>query len=140
MDKYTGLKLGEDVIQSIKNTYIELRSCTKTAKKLGVSVSSVKKYADIPKREKKQTNTQAVVAWRKKAKILLVEYKGGKCCKCGYNKCIRALQFHHLDPNEKDFGIGGLSVSLERLKKEVDKCILVCSNCHAEIHDGIINV
>ena len=140
MEKYAGLRLNDKLIQSIKDTYNELKSCYKVAEKLEVSVSSVKKYADIPKRERKQTGAQAVVAWRKKAKLLLIEYKGGKCSECGYDKCIRALQFHHLDPNEKDFGIGGKSVSLEKLKKEVDKCILVCGNCHAEIHEGLRSI
>jgi hypothetical protein len=46
------------------------------------------------------------------------------------------LEFHHLDPNEKDFSIGGKSWSLERLKKEVDKCILICANCHRELHSS----
>lgn len=74
---------------------------------------------------------------RKKVKQLLVEYKGGKCEKCGYSKCIGALEFHHLDPSKKDFGIGsnGNTLKLDRMKKEADKCILVCSNCHKEIHN-----
>ena len=72
---------------------------------------------------------------RKTLKEKLVEYKGGKCEKCGYDKCITALEFHHLDPNEKEFGIGCNGVlSFEKCKKEVDKCILVCANCHREIH------
>lgn len=72
---------------------------------------------------------------RKKLKEKLVEYKGGKCERCGYDKCITALEFHHLDPREKDFGIGSKDVlSFEKCKKEVDKCILVCANCHREIH------
>jgi hypothetical protein len=73
-------------------------------------------------------------------KIRLVEYKGGKCQICGYNKCFNALEFHHLNPNSKDFTISGKSLSFEKLKYEVDKCILVCSNCHSEIHAGLINV
>jgi len=76
---------------------------------------------------------------RKKVKQLLVEYKGGKCEQCGYNKCIAALEFHHLDPAKKDFGISsnGNTLKLETMKKEADKCILVCSNCHKEIHDAL---
>ena len=78
----------------------------------------------------------AVVKRRKKIKQLAVEYKGGKCCKCDYNKCIDALEFHHKDPTQKDFGIAtkGFTRSWEKVKKELDKCILVCSNCHKEIH------
>lgn len=72
---------------------------------------------------------------RIRLKEKLVEYKGGKCERCGYNKCITALEFHHLDPNEKEFGVGNFEVlSFDKCKKEVDKCILVCSNCHREIH------
>ena len=72
---------------------------------------------------------------RKRLKEKLVAYKGGKCEVCGYDKCITALEFHHLDPTEKEFGIGGKNVlSFEKCKKEVDKCILVCANCHREIH------
>lgn len=76
---------------------------------------------------------------RKKTKKLLIEYKGGKCEICGYNKCDRALQFHHRNPEEKDFGLStrGLTKSLEELKREVDKCALLCGNCHMEVHDGI---
>lgn len=66
----------------------------------------------------------------------LVEYKGGKCEKCGYDNCITALEFHHLDPSIKSFVLnkGSFNQSYERLKKEADKCILVCANCHREIH------
>jgi predicted RNA-binding Zn-ribbon protein involved in translation (DUF1610 family) len=84
----------------------------------------------------KKCGSEAVQRRRKKVKRLLVEYKGGKCEKCGYNKCIEALDFHHKNPNEKDFGISanGHTKSLDKLKKEVDKCQLVCANCHREIH------
>lgn len=66
-----------------------------------------------------------------------VEYKGGKCEICGYDKCISALEFHHLNPTQKDFGIGqnGYSNKWEIIKKELDKCIMVCANCHREIHE-----
>jgi predicted HNH restriction endonuclease len=68
----------------------------------------------------------------------LIDYKGGECEICGYSKCDSALQFHHKDPTEKDFTISGKSLSFDRLKEEVDKCMLVCSNCHAEIHEKTI--
>ena len=65
-----------------------------------------------------------------------ITHKGGKCVKCGYNKCIAALEFHHCNPAEKDFTIANVkSYSFnETIIKELDKCILVCSNCHREIH------
>lgn len=76
---------------------------------------------------------------RRKTKAKCVEYLGGKCSICGYNKYNGALQFHHLDPSKKDFGIsrGGNTRSFEKIRLELDKCILVCANCHFEIHGGI---
>jgi 5-methylcytosine-specific restriction endonuclease McrA len=73
---------------------------------------------------------------RDKLKQKAVEYKGGCCSICGYDKCIDALEFHHINPEEKDFGIAqkGYTRSWESVKEELDKCILVCSNCHREIH------
>ena len=83
----------------------------------------------------------AVQKRRWRTKEMAVEYKGGKCQVCGYNKCIGALEFHHLNPEEKDFGIGakGYTRSFDKVKTELDKCILVCSNCHKEIHSGLLN-
>lgn len=64
-----------------------------------------------------------------------VAYKGGSCQRCGYSRNRCALQFHHLDPSQKDFQIGGHhGRSWDILKLELDKCILVCANCHSEIH------
>ena len=85
----------------------------------------------------KKCSSEAVQRRREKLKELAVEYKGGCCSICGYNKCNAALEFHHIDPNEKDFGVSakGFTRSFENLKKELDKCICVCSNCHREIHE-----
>lgn len=75
---------------------------------------------------------------RTSKKELLVKHKGGSCLLCGYNKCINALVFHHVDGHTKDFTISGNhSLSLERLKAEVDKCVLLCCNCHTEVHNGV---
>ncbi len=83
---------------------------------------------------------KAVKKRRKKLKAMAIEYKGGKCQFCGYLKYQGALEFHHLDPSKKDFGLGtrGLTRSWKRIKKEADKCVLVCSNCHKEIHGGLL--
>lgn len=79
---------------------------------------------------------------KRKNKETLVDLKGGKCTRCGYSKSLRALQFHHLDPTKKDpyfvNNRGGLSiVHIEKAIKELKGCILVCANCHAEIHEEI---
>jgi hypothetical protein len=86
-------------------------------------------------------SSEAVQRRRDKLKILAVAYKGGSCSLCGYNKCIRALEFHHTDPTQKDFGISakGITRSFEKMKVELDKCILVCANCHREIHNDSID-
>jgi hypothetical protein len=80
---------------------------------------------------------RAVSKRRKKIRDMAVEYKGGKCILCGYNKCCEALEFHHLDLGMKEFSISqdGLTRSWGRVKKETDKCILVCANCHRELHN-----
>lgn len=75
-----------------------------------------------------------------KKKKLLVEYKGGKCEICGYDKCLAALEFHHIDPDKKDFSISSSSKSIDEFKLEADKCILVCANCHREIHNNLIKL
>lgn len=70
-------------------------------------------------------------------KHLLVEYKGGKCIECGYDKCEGALQFHHLDPKDKDFTLSLIkpnTIPMEELYREVDKCMLLCANCHVQKH------
>jgi len=71
---------------------------------------------------------------RRTIKIKAVEYKGGKCQNCGYSQCISAMDFHHLDLKEKDFAISGNAGKWENIKRELDKCILLCKNCHAEHH------
>lgn len=65
-----------------------------------------------------------------------VIYKGGKCQQCGYSRCMAALEFHHCDPSKKDFTISALKHTVfdESLKDELDKCRLLCSNCHKEEH------
>ena len=71
---------------------------------------------------------------RRQIKIQAVEYKGGKCKTCGYNKCVGAMDFHHINPNEKEFTISNNAGKWEIIKKELDKCDLLCKNCHSELH------
>ena len=68
-----------------------------------------------------------------------ISYKGGQCLICGYARCIAALEFHHLDSSKKDFSISSCKLAkFEKIRIELDKCILVCSNCHREIHSGLV--
>ena len=91
-------------------------------------------YADRAEYLKK-----AVALRRRKIRRMALEYKGGSCQICGYQKSQRALTFHHLDPKKKSFGLAhkGITRSWEKTRDELDKCVLLCMNCHMEVHDGI---
>ena len=83
-------------------------------------------------------NSRNVIAYRKRQKQKVIEALGGKCVGCGYCKYNGALEYHHINPQEKDFTFGKFySISWERIVAEATKCVLVCSNCHKEIHAGI---
>ena len=133
-------RLSEEQKIELQKLYDEIGSLKKVAKLKGHAFQTVQKYITTKKRTKTMTSSESVILWRKRTKLKLVEYKGGKCQICDYNKSLNALHFHHLDPNEKDFSISGKSLSFEKLKSEVDKCILVCSNCHSEIREGMIKI
>jgi hypothetical protein len=81
-------------------------------------------------------NSCSVSNFRRRQKLRAIKYKGGQCQKCGYNKCPASLVFHHLDPSQKDFGLShnGTTKSWGKIIVELDKCILLCHNCHNEIH------
>ncbi len=97
-------------------------------------MSDKRKYAD-----RREALIKAVIKRRKKVKDLALEYKGGKCQICGYSKCSAALELHHIIPKDKSFGIGekGYTRSWEKVKAELDKCVLLCANCHREVEAGI---
>lgn len=66
-----------------------------------------------------------------------IRYLGGKCEACGYQTCAAAMDFHHTDPTRKDFTISQRMTSFEAIRAELDKCVLLCSRCHREVHDGM---
>lgn len=81
---------------------------------------------------------------RRKNKILYLEYRGAECIICGYNKCEASLSFHHRDPNNKKFNIGSTSGNVNSLSdikshiiNELDKCDVICRNCHMEHHKDV---
>ena len=84
---------------------------------------------------------ERVTEWRRRVKELLVAEAGGACVVCGYDRHPRALEFHHLDPGEKRFGLGsGNSWSLATARAEAAKCVLLCGNCHAEVEAGALTL
>ena len=74
--------------------------------------------------------------WRRKIIKNLIIVMGSKCISCGYNRCMDALCFHHFDSSKKLFPLSKCRSWSESVK-EAKKCVLVCRNCHGEIHDGI---
>jgi hypothetical protein len=87
----------------------------------------------------KRCRMERVGRRRRTIKGTLVAEAGGKCVLCGYHRCQRALEFHHLDPRTKEFhlGYGGATRSLAKSRAEAGKCILLCANCHAEVEAGM---
>ncbi len=81
---------------------------------------------------------EQVAERRRRIKRILVAEAGGRCRNCGYDRCIAALQFHHLDPSTKSFTLSnkGITRALQRAREEARKCILLCANCHAEVEAG----
>lgn len=81
----------------------------------------------------------AVQRRRRKVKALLVAEAGGACVLCGYGGCVRALHFHHRDPEAKSFALSGHGYThgIAALRVEARKCLLLCSNCHAEVESGV---
>lgn len=88
--------------------------------------------------DRREELIRAVAKRRRKIKTVAIKYKGGKCQICGYSKYQGALDLHHVI-GEKEFGIGdkGYTRSWERVKQEIDKCVLLCANCHREVEAGI---
>lgn len=136
-------KLSEEDISEMKKMY-KNHFRKEVAKKFNISETTVTYHCGTKRVksntvDRKRKNIERVTERRRKNKEALILYKGSRCERCGYNKCNGALEFHHLDPKEKDFSISskGMTKSLENLKKEVDKCIMVCANCHREIHESV---
>ncbi len=90
----------------------------------------------------KRCRSAAVARRRRKVKTILVQEAGGACCLCGYDRNMRALHFHHLEPSQKRHEINakGVAIALDKLRVEAQKCVLLCSNCHAEVEDGMASV
>ena len=90
----------------------------------------------------KQCRSDAVARRRRKVKAILVTEAGGCCCICGYDRSMRALHFQHLEPALKRHEINakGVAVALDKLRAEACKCVLLCSNCHAEVEDRMVSI
>jgi predicted HNH restriction endonuclease len=127
----------------VKEEILKLRKQGKTYSEivaiLGCSKSTVSFHCSPLGKQKTYKRTNAS---RNKRKKELKEAFGGCCSVCGYSRCLEALDFHHLEPSEKHVGISELLSmrSFGRAYEEAKKCKLVCSNCHREIHAGLITI
>jgi 5-methylcytosine-specific restriction endonuclease McrA len=90
----------------------------------------------------KKCRSEAVARRRRRLKEILVTEAGGRCCICGYDRSVAALHFHHVQPDDKRMAVSarGIPYSLETLRAEARKCVLLCSNCHAEVENGLATV
>lgn len=88
-------------------------------------------------------SSEAVKKWRKSTKERLLLAMGNKCVICGYDKCVSALDFHHVDPKTKSFSLASARGSIKNWKtlvEEVKKCVILCANCHREVHADIAKI
>ena len=126
---------------------------TQTTNKLCVYCNTVKPINEISNNGKskrcKQCYNNIQQLKNNNIKLELIKYGGGECIRCG-NNSIPTLQFHHINPNNKSFTIGniingskkikGHTYTLEYIKNEVDKCVILCANCHCEYHAGLFKI
>lgn len=135
---------GKNYLEIAKLIGIHRTTVSKICKKLGLSPKIIKNKScvvcnrDMGDNKKNHTkcNTCVTRLRRLRIKKKSVQYLGGKCQHCGYDKHLAALDFHHLDPSKKDFTIttSKYSHNWDVIQNELDKCILLCSNCHRIEH------
>jgi len=96
-----------------------------------------RKYSD-----RREYIAKATAMRRLRLKKKMVDLRGGKCQICGYSRCLIALDFHHIDESTKEFGLPqrDLTKSWVKILVELNKCVLVCANCHREIHAGLVDL
>jgi hypothetical protein len=85
--------------------------------------------------------SKRVIDWRIRTKEKIVASMGGCCQICKYDRCNSALELHHIDPNEKELSFSSIRAnpkSIDKIIEELKKCILLCANCHREVHAGLI--
>jgi hypothetical protein len=86
----------------------------------------------------RRCRAEHVAARRRRVKEILVAEAGGRCVVCGYDRAPAALHFHHVDPSTKSFALSrqGVTRGIAEARAEAKKCVLLCSNCHAEVESG----
>lgn len=122
-----------DMAKALNINKLHLRQWTKERK---FSFQRKEKPIEFyrPRRPNNAEETKQIVE-------MISEHKAKGCAICNYSRSPRSLHFHHLDPTTKSFALSkAISQTLADVKKEIEKCIVVCANCHGEIHDGLVNL
>lgn len=134
------------IIQKVKDLRQEGVLVKDIAHMIGLSHGTVVRYSERKNSERPdgfvpQTHYEAVRSYRQRMKAKGVMYLGGKCSECGYSKSVWSLHFHHKNPAEKSFTISRYqNLCWERVRQELEKCRLLCANCHGEKHEAEFNV
>lgn len=139
-----GRKRGVRLLEEQRLKIIELHksgiSGLQIARTLGINTSTIYRYTS-PGRREKDINRQKKYPAKERKQLTIKKERGCKCELCGFDKHYRCLDFHHKNPKEKSFDISkGGKMRIDDLRKETDKCLLVCKNCHALIHAGVIQI
>ena len=138
------LNCSESYVQYLKKKYnLKVRDFPKEVKCSTCGETDITKFYNHKQKTRcKKCTIESMKQRTQEFKLKLFKlYDDNKCQICGYNKCYQALEFHHINPKEKEFNIAQMlrqsSILNENIiKEELKKCILVCSNCHREIHAG----
>jgi len=138
-DKYSLKSSHKTFKEQEKVEYGETRYCSRCKKDVKTENFHQRRGRAFSSTYCKPCTAEQTLSRMRKLKSQMIDYKGGCCVRCGYDKYQGALDFHHLDPNEKDFNPSHLKRYKfdETVKSELDKCILVCANCHRELHHEI---
>ncbi len=117
---------GQHNTRKICDPDLPVRSCKDCGKDF--------EYSRIKGSRKEICNSCITQRSQRKRKLKAIEFFGGKCTRCGYDRCPHALEFHHVEEKTQRPNYAIMSWSWERAKAELEKCILVCANCHRELH------
>ena len=114
-----------------------IKICNTCNKKLPIDNFYLRKNRKIYRTDCNKCHVEKIRLIQKQKLKYIQEYKV-ECCTCGYSKCKEALDLHHKDPNKKEYQPNKLiNYSYKKIKKELEKCIVLCANCHRELHAQI---
>jgi len=131
---FKDLSILGDTIHELRRQGMSYKGIAKT---IPCSLGTVGYFLSAGQKEK------TVARNRKRRRVIsarLKEEYGGSCAACGYDKCISALEFDHLDPKQKSFAISSGRNHMPSALKEAEKCLLLCCRCHRERHAGLLDI